>query len=87
MKLPLKNRVTAKAVMPNFETENSNTNLHKDQLEYMIKQKMCIGMGNEIMNRISIDKIGAVGNDTEVEYRLEVYMFTRDELAELIDSA
>jgi hypothetical protein len=85
MKLPLQNRITAKAVMPNFL--NSNTNLHKDELEYMIKQKMCIGVGNELMNKIGIDKIGAVGNDNEVEYRLELYMFTRDQLAELIDSA
>ena len=84
MKLPLQNRVTAKAVMPNFET--SNYELHKDELEYMLKQKMVIGVSNEIMNKVSIDKIGAVGNEYEVEYRLELYMFTRDQLAELIDS-
>jgi len=85
MKLPLQNRVTAKAVMPNFEMSNHDK-IHKDELEYMIKQRMVIGVSNEIMNKVSIDKIGAVGNDYEVEYRLELYMFTRDQLAELIDS-
>jgi hypothetical protein len=63
----------------------SNYELHKDELEYMLKQKMVIGVSNEIMNKVSIDKIGAVGNEYEVEYRLELYMFTRDQLAELID--
>jgi len=83
MNLPINNRITAKAVMPNFEMNNS-TNLHKDELEYMLKQKMCIGVGNEIMNKVSIDKIGAVGNEHEVEYRLELYVFTREQLSEFV---
>lgn len=79
MKLPLQNRITARAVMPNFEM-----NENKDQLEYMIKQKMVFGVGNELMNKVSIDKIGAVGNDNEITYQLELYMFTRDQLDELL---
>ena len=46
----------------------------------MLEQKLSIGLGSEFLKRVGIEKLGAVGNEFEVEYVMEMYAFTKDEL-------
>lgn len=83
MNLPIENRVIGKAKMPVFE-KDATTVPHADQLEYMVKQKLSIGFAQEFLKKVGIEKIGAVGNEYEVEYVMEAYVFTREQLSEFI---
>lgn len=84
MNFPINNRITGKARMPNFAKDNK-TAPYADQLEYMLKQKLSIGLAQEFLKKVGVDKIGAVGNEYEVEYILEAYVFTREQLREFIE--
>lgn len=80
MKYPIKNRITAQATLPNFELFSEESKLSENEIEGMIKDKLVIGFANEFINKVSMEKIGGVGNEFETKYVLEAYVFTRDQL-------
>ena len=79
MQLPLENRIIGKAKVPNF-AKDPKTEAHANQVRYMLEQKLSIGLGSEFLKRVGVDRLGAVGNEFEIEYVMEVYDFTKDEL-------
>ena len=85
MRLPINNRITAQATLPNFELYSEESKLSENEIEGMIKDKLVIGFANEFINNVSMEKIGGVGNEFEVKYVLEAYVFTRDQLYTFMD--
>lgn len=80
MKLPINNRIIAQATLPNFELLIKENKMSKSEMEKIIKGRLATGFADEFINNISMEKIGGVGNEFEVKYVLEAYVFTRDQL-------
>jgi hypothetical protein len=80
MKLPINNRIIAKATIPNFEYFTEDNKLSDETVEEMIKDKLVVGFAHELLNKVNMDRIGAVGNNFETEYTIEAYVFTKRQL-------
>lgn len=79
--LPLKNRIVCKAQVSTQLIENITTEEH----ERMVKQNLAMGMGLEFMDKLGrYTKIGQVGNPYEIEYTMEAYVFTKDQLEQFV---
>lgn len=77
----LDNRVIVKATM--------TSDMKEHQLnDSIVKQQLAIKLGLEfIEKKVGMDKIGAVGDSGRIEYTMEAWLFTEDQLKELIDRA
>lgn len=80
MELPLQNRVIAKATM--------TSDMKEHQLnDSIVKQQLAVKLALEFIdNNVGMDKIGAVGDSDIIEYTMEAWLFTKDQLVELIDN-
>lgn len=85
MMYPHNRRLIAKVVLPNFEA--ANIKMPADQFEEVLKKELSIRFASEFLKNIDIKKVGAVGNEFEIEYVMEAYVFTGEQLDVLIDAA
>jgi hypothetical protein len=81
MELPLQNRVIVKATM--------TSDMKEHQLnDSIVKQQLAVKLALEfIEKKVGMDKIGTVGDSDIIEYTMEAWLFTKDQLAELINNA
>lgn len=88
--IPIGNRIICKTTIPNYSLADlrlSKGDLEKriKDLEERIKFELSINMSKEIVNKLGMEMVGAVGNEHSREYVLQAYVFTRDELFDFID--
>ena len=84
---PLNNRVIAKIQMPNrYVSSALGLNIPVEELEIRIKSEMMHSLAREIMDKIPVEKMEMEGFGDTIEYTVEAYVFTKEELKEFVRS-
>jgi hypothetical protein len=82
----IKNRIVSKTRFPKEFFSNLDTAL-KPSIENEIRRKMISHLSESITNKFDLNEILRIEKDFETDFILECYVFTRDEIFELIKRA